>query len=93
MPPTKTADFLRGVQFAQDRAIESLRNQIREREQLPPQFLRDADGFVHTPNGHIAQDRYNSLRDLLPDFKYPAWESIPLMTDLTDADLKAWYGL
>lgn len=54
-------------------------------------LLRDADGFVHTPRGYISGESYDKMREANPNFQYPLRSDIPLMSDLSDDDLKSWY--
>jgi hypothetical protein len=56
------------------------------------QLLRDLDGHVHTPHGWMRGARYDLLRKTLPEMNYPERASIPLLSDLSDEDLQAWYS-
>lgn len=54
-------------------------------------LLRDLDGYVHSPCGFLSRERYEKVRAAHPDRGFPAYKDIPLMTDLSDGDLKVWY--
>lgn len=65
-------------------------------EAVPPEIrnfrlLRDLAGYVHTPNGYMAGARYDQLRGRNPELDLPARHLIPLMSALSDDDLKRWY--
>jgi hypothetical protein len=54
-------------------------------------LLRDLDGYVHSPGGFLSQKRYEKLRAEHPERNFPPHADIPLMSELSDADLQRWY--
>jgi RNA polymerase sigma factor for flagellar operon FliA len=80
-------------------AVEHLRTYMKRKSWRPAPkplmreygFLRDLDGFIHSPTGYLSARRYDAVRKKYPDKGFPERATIPLMNSLSDDDLRAWY--
>jgi hypothetical protein len=91
---SKTCYLARHRKAARTNYAQNETERRMKADQLPPRrLLRDLDGYVHSPCGFLSQKRYERMRAEHPGHNFPEYAAIPLMSELTEDDLQAWYGL